>query len=404
MLSSARATPRRLSLALALLATAACGASDDGDTVDEVVVETRGDTTFVTNPATAPRVDTVPEVNTVWRSDELANPSVLTRAGDWLVVGDRTRIHLVSIDGTAHTVGSAGEGPGEFGWIAQMAVRNDTLFVLDGRLLRHSMFDLDGTFLGDHAVTWPTPHVNPPRNGDAMALRADSLVRIASENVMTTRAQRDALLVQPLEGGEARLVAEWDATEWMQATSGVLAPPVLFGPSGHSALAADGRYALGDGLDYCISVHGVGTPEVTRVCREWRRSEVGPGIRSASGADLPADVEPQTRDFVAAIIDEQEVGELHPSYDDLTFGSDGALWVRTVGPEVPDIHPMLRRYQPEPVITHFTWDRFERDGRLTRTVVLPTGFSPRVFDSDGVWGFRTLDTGEVVLAHALVPG
>ncbi len=42
---------------------------------------------------------------------------------------------------------------------------------------------------------------------------------------------------------------------------------------------------------------------------------------------------------LAAVYAEQTIPDSYPYFDALEFGDDGALWVRIIRSDVPDIHP-----------------------------------------------------------------
>jgi hypothetical protein len=89
-----------------------------------------------------------------------------------------------------------------------------------------------------------------------------------------------------------------------------------------------------------------------------------------------------------------------PSYDNIVFGEDGRLWIRALGADAPDVHPALYAFTDVELSSHRRWEALDADGHPAGAVLLPRSFNPALFGTDEVWGFRTLETREVVLARA----
>jgi hypothetical protein len=159
-------------------------------------------------------------------------------------------------------------------------------------------------------------------------------------------------------------------------------------------------FAEGDGLDYCIDVERLNQTGVMRICREWNRLPVGPGVRNADVDDLPeeADVPERMVSMLGPVFREQEIEDEWPSFDRLLIGIDGRIWVRTIGAEQPDVHPWIISYAPSLQPTHRSWDVFDTDGKLVQTLELPHTFTPRLPTDSVVYGFGELETGEIVIA------
>lgn len=67
--------------------------------------------------------------------------------------GSEQEIKMLSFEGELlRVIGQQGKGPGEFRAISDIVVKNDSIFVLDSRLQRLSVYHLDGNHLYDHSV------------------------------------------------------------------------------------------------------------------------------------------------------------------------------------------------------------------------------------------------------------
>ncbi len=388
-----------LPLALAV-GSFGCGSTDgDGNAVKR---ERRGDTLFLHVGADAtPPLVRVDSVEVLWQSDSLENPVAIARADDRLFVADRHRLHIVTAGGEYRsTTGRAGEGPGEFGCILAVGARGDTVVTLDPCLDRHSLFDLDGTLLTTYRTETPLPYVNPLREGQQLRFAGTGLLFLARENVSIRRPMRIALVWRSLEGDSVRFIREWDDVSWRMLGQ-LLSHRSFFPGRGLAASGPSSRYAFGDGLEYCVTLAAVDAAKVHRLCRAWDRVPVGPETRDPNLDDLPEDasLRPGFADMLREALAELEMPDRRPSYDRLLFGSDGRLWVRTIGPETPDVHPWVLGRVPSLQPSHRSWDVYAIDDGLIRTVELPGAFEPRIAGPDEVIGFYELATGEIVIGR-----
>jgi hypothetical protein len=393
---------RELRCLFVVLLFAACGACESRAPEGSVLREERGDTLVLDWLADPPvlRADTV---QTLWRSPALENPSSMIRLHDRLVIADRTKVHVLRVTGElVLTVGRPGEGPGEFRSVSAVGTIDDTILAFDVRLQRLSYHTSNGTFLFTRRLQ-PIPTFGNWRRGGAPLRFFDGgFLYVAEENVHVTRPTRAALVWRAVGSDSSRVIRTWDDVEWQELGGMVIAHKELFPPRALAAVGRDGRYAHGTGLEYCVDVETVGSEKVTRVCRDWQRVPVTRQVRDPDIAGLAEryDFSRQQRAIFEALIGEQEISDLRPSYDDLMFDDSGRLWVRTVTPEGRDVHPQLAFLVPDLAPAYRYWDVFDADGRLLWTVRLPSRFDPRVTDDEIVYGFCELSSGEIVIAKA----
>lgn len=391
-----RRVVRSVGVLTAALAFPTACASDAGAPLRHEVV-TAGDTTIVTNEGTPPvtRPDTVV---IVWQSPELEAPRSLVRAGDRLVVGDWTQVHVVPLDGSPpRSLGREGEGPGEFRQVASVAVAGDTIVAYDARLMRLTRMAMDGTLRGVRRVTPREPFVNGGLDATPMVPYADGVLWTRTERVMTTRPPQRAVILHDVAADSDHVVWSGDGEARRRFPSGFFGPARVWGPNAILAIARDGGVAHGDGIEYRVDVVRPDAPSVLSVRREWRRAEVADDVRDA---DLASVADDRERELLEEMMREQEIPELLPSYDALRFGVDGTLWVRTMGEADGRVHPVVARVEPERAPAVRRWDVFDPDGTLLRTVELSARFEPWALDVDRIDGILELESGERVIAEA----
>lgn len=386
----------RIATAVVLGLAACVNGSDSGELRSETTEA--GDTITVTTRG-EPVPTRIDIVEVVWQSPELENPRALIAMGDKLVIADPRRLHILSTDGEhVQVVGRRGEGPGEFGWITGLSnIGRDTVAALDAGNQRVSYFTILGEYLESVRITAAAPWVNA--EGPAFAMLDGGAAVLWSELVHTDRPTRTALVWHDLSADTATVLATWNGEQYVDY-GGMFAPARLFGPRVIAALAADGRLAVGDGVEFCVRFHTWRENTILKACRDRQRVPVGSGIRNP---DLSVVEDERRAEALRAIFREQETGELMPSFDRLLFGPEGQLWVRTIGAESADVHPYLRVDMPEREPEYRTWDVFDENGNLTGAVDLPSKFSPQAATAGRIFGFLELASGEVVIGAVAVP-
>lgn len=388
----------RLGVLIAVLSAVppACGSAPaDGDELRSEVSRV-GDTTIVVNHGepTHTRGD---NVRVVWRSPELIYPHTLLLLEDRLIVGDEKRIHILSLEGELlRTVGREGHGPREFEYVAELAqFGTDTLAVHDAENQRISFFTPNGDFLGVARYEPLLPYGNPV-NGylPATAVRRglvrlrDGVLSFWRERIPWTRPTRTALVWHDIRADTAVALESWEGERWFRAGGRWAATTEVFPPFVIAALSPDGHLAVGDGIEYCVTMHVVMQRAFRRVCRDRAPAPVGEGIRHP-------DVSRSAR--LAALVREQRIPEHLPHFDRLLFDDAGRLWVRTLGEEMSNLRPdpaldavgLRPRYR--------TWDVFDETGRLVKTVEIPSHFEPQVIQAREMYGFVELPMGEVAV-------
>lgn len=357
-----------------------------------------GDTVVLTSTG-IPEVVRVDSARVLWQSTDLENPRSMVAFGDRLLIGDPTRVHLLSrAGGEVRSVGREGEGPGEFRSISAVGtLGEDTVVIFDSRLFRLSYLSPEGEYLGSSRVPPTVPFVNPPRDGAPLVAYESGFLWTRSENVNLSRPVKVALIWQGVASDTTTVLEVWDDIQWTNVGQ-FIAPAQLFPSRALAAVERGGRVAVGNGPEYCITIRPAGSERPRRICRDHGRARVGRGIRSPDLELLEGERE---RELLQAVLKVQEIGEMLPSFDALRFGDDGRLWVRTLGEELAEVHPFIIGRMPELGPSHRSWDVFDREGRLIRTVELPTLFDPRIMMEDRIYGFVELPTGEIAIGEVV---
>jgi len=393
---------------MAAIVLAACA---DSSTVELGPVRSEvtqaGDTTIVTSYGEPTRVRSG-QIEVIWQSLELEDPEALLYLDDRLIVADRRRLHVLRDRGrSVRSVGREGEGPGEFGFIFSIGrLGGDTVAVLDERNQRLAFFTSEGDYLGAARTTPPAPYINPlnskqrggparglvPLDGGVLSLWRDGVFADGK------RQTRTALVWSDPAAGTTTVLRTWDGAWWLRE-SGFVTPVQLFGPRVISALARDGRVAIGYGTDYCIVIRAAAEAEVKKVCRSRAPAAVGDGIRRP---DLSRVEDPRRRQALEVLVQRQDVGQHLPHFDRMMFDEEGRLWVRTIGAEFSDVSPYLRRDAPELQPEDRDWDVFDRDGHLLATVEIPSNFEPQAATFEEIFGFVELPSGEIAIGASAI--
>lgn len=382
---------------LALLASA-CGGEP---ALDQIRSDTSrsGDTLIVTTRGEGSRVR-IDDVQVIWQSPELERPQVMLAVAGRLIVADPTRVHFLSEAGDqVRTAGREGSGPGEFRSITALGTAGrDTIVVHDPMLQRMSFLTVDGDHVGEVRVTPTVPFVNPVA-GSRLVVIGKGALSFWEENIQGERPTRMAFVWRDLEADTISVIETWNGARWTRLGDLVVHDP-LFGPQAIAAMSSDGAVAAGNGVDYCIAVRPLGASALRRICRSRRPVPVGAGIRRPDLSRVDSD---NRREALAAIVRRQRVAEQLPSFDRLLFDDGGRLWVRTVGPELADVHPYFRRYIQDLLPAYRMWDVFDETGRFVRTVELPSTFTPQAITARRIYGFAELESGEIAIGAAEAP-
>jgi hypothetical protein len=395
-------------LVLSAVLLAACGSGATGSL--EVHREMAGDTVVLTAVGAPDTVDVTPTV--LWRSDEIERPTSMALAtlpdGPRLLIGDGNYVHILALAGEgvvdAMTVGREGGGPGEYRAVGAVgAFPPDTLAVWDVGSMRLTLLDPAGELLATRSL--PASGDYRPRFRGAGLRRYDgNLLDVTAAPLAVGEQTPMALVLRPSSGDTATVLEEWPGREIQAFESGgqmMIGSTRLFGDGTRAGVGPGGWVARGDGEAYCVTVFRVDAAESPRrLCRARERTPVGDGIRHPDWSQIE---NPGQRDVIKALSGAMDVGDLMPSYDRLVWSEDGDLWVRTMGPEVAEVHPYLLAFQAVDGPAYRLWDVFDPAEGKVQTVRIPAELDAQVMDGSTVYGFYELPTGEITVGRATIP-
>jgi len=291
------------------------------------------------------------------------------------------------------SVGREGEGPGEFGALGGLELARDSLYVFDWRLVRASVFDLDGVFARSYPVR--IPGIAFP---NAVGLLDDGgwvvLSGFAFSPQDIAALVRDTSLLVHLhaDGLAADTVGRFPTVEFFVYGDGSLTTAVsrAFGRS--LAYAAGGaRLYLGDTERYQIAGYApAGTLESILRRQVAARSVTRADIEAYKEVDRRRLVDAQYRQQMERLLAEMPYPDAMPAFGALQTDAEENLWVS--------------EYQM-PGADSARWSVYAPDGAPMATVTVPAEFQITQIGSDFVCGRWQDDVGvEHVRVYRLVKG
>lgn len=295
------------------------------------------------------------------------------------------------------SVGSEGEGPGEFRSLARLAVSGDTIHAFDPSARRVSVFLADGTLVRTFTLERPRERAFPSYVGrlpdGSIAARATDFSD-GLEGGETQVVRRPALFfVHGPDGAPRDSLASFPGQRRLVRRSGnaIQIRTLPFEPRPVAA-AGGGRVYLGDGRTHRIDVRsGDGRllrslrvdREPAPVTEELREAYVQRQLQEAEDAE--------ERRSLRRTYADMPFGERVPAYTDLLVDEVGNLWVE---------EPML------PGDSARTWTVFDSTGALLGPVAMPPRFSLMAAGEDWVLGRRENELGveRVELLPLVKPG
>lgn len=381
-----------LALALAPLAAGACGEEEPDpvvvrDSAGVEVVESR-------DPAWEPgggwRVAPTPLLSIgADDGDEGGEGQRLFRVGDALRLpdgrflvedGGSSEVRVFGPDGALlHAIGGEGEGPGELGRLAGVAVSGDSLFALDSGRGRISLFDLSGAFRLSFRLDPTGDPVRPLRMYGLLGRFSDGSFLLAPRFYPGDMRDRPTLywdsvphLVYGPRGAVRDTIGPFGGLEIFATREFSTTPPFA-----HHAVAAlrEDRFVVGRSFAWRLEVYG----PTGRLLRVVRRTEAPPPVTSDAARRVleerlqrieDEEARRRARDGYEAL----ELPERMPAYAGLAIDRQGGLWVR--------------EYRPPWGAGPEAWSVFSPEGRWLGTVDLPDGFRATDIGPDWILGVR----------------
>jgi hypothetical protein len=379
--------------ALATAALAACATGADG--VADVVTRDSAGVRIVEIPSAIDlpmwTIDTNPVVRVGDRPGDPAHELFRVRSAVQLddgriVVGSQGSYDVRIFDANGNhlrTFGRQGSGPGEFQWLGNLLVDNDTIFTFDWQLQRATAFTFEGEVLG-------TTHVPFTRGGAAG--RVDGFwVATSFLGGMPRRPvgiHRDTAAIEVVHSSGVRDTLGWGvAVEWFShGDDGV--PVVLpFGLRTYVAVAngrvnvADNdrlevrRYSSGGVLEQVVRVARA-APPVTDADWAW--------ARATYLADFPDERKAQFAQRWEGVPRQERLAMVRG----LAGAVDGDNWMREFSTDS----------------TRSIWWIIAPDGQPVAHVEVPMGYGLMQVSRERVVALRLTDEGAVVSVNRVVAG
>lgn len=279
------------------------------------------------------------------------------------------------------TFGRQGDGPGEFQEPSHMTFLGDTVVVFDWQARRLTYFSSDGTVRGTALAELPTTF-------------AGGIARLDDSTVVLEAVAGHRMPPDPEKDGKSwllRLAFDGRVLDTLLVTLGrdmvpyrtetfltVITAPFPRGP--RWGVAPDGRIAYGRGEHYEIGVYEyrpAATDSIGQLTTLIRSTQ---SPRTVTDADIAAyrnrwlgreDLTPESRRRYEDILGTVTYPTTWPAFDALRFDESGRLWTRR---------------PPREADTLVSWDVFDTDGRLVRTVVMPKDLTVHAITADAVYG------------------
>jgi hypothetical protein len=290
-------------------------------------------------------------------------------------------------------VGRQGGGPGEFGLLFDLDIRDDTVFAWDRGNVRIATVSAEGEIL--HEQRLDLVGGLPIADYNMVGLLGDTVVVLSRYGAPmlppgpTGVVWEDFPVLLYHRDGEFLDTIAYGGQEYWRVPDGIQPPP-LFRPRPSNATGG-GRLFTGSGESWSIEVYTVSGPDgVFRLDRELEPlddAEVAATfdhlVDETVGAGAPAWLRNEYRSTLEDLV----LPDRKPAYGALVADDLGYLWACEFR--------QLREYaRPGPR----TWTVFDPDGRWVTDLVLP-GIDVYQIGEDFVLGWRLgeMDVEEVVL-------
>ncbi len=272
-----------------------------------------------------------------------------------LILDRQSDLSLLRRGDTTVRVGRTGDGPGEFRFIADVAMSDSgDILAFDVRHFRIEQFKRSGKFVRSIAVI-PDASLSDLR----MSKSALIFLRIDGADSINADVSARVSWLSVANGMPSR---EYTVKANAQTRKGTdLRPlPRPFAPAVIWDADASGNIAIGFGADPTVRMYDSTSRQMGTIVMNWRpqsisRAEhdsVADALRNPGGRPSPSSA--YNAQAEAAI---EQMPRLHPLADKLLLGADGMIWIRHAGS----------------VRDSTVWTRFTPDGRRSAELRIASG-------------------------------
>jgi hypothetical protein len=368
--------------ALLGLAALACG---EGGASDLVTVRDSAGIRIITNTARPEGVASAVEDLSIGVVEGDENymfagvEAVAVGPGDtiYVVDGDAKQIKVYTPAGThIRSFGREGEGPGEFLDPSLATFFGDTLVVFDRRARRLTYFGSDGTVFGMARTELPSIFVGGIDRLDDSTLVVQADMPGAGDGGQTwlLRVAFDGRVLDTL------LVTDRRSYMTYRIETFIALVPLPFPRAPRWDVASDGRIAYGRGDGYQIGVYEYPPSNTDSIGHLRTLIRHADPPRTVTDEDVEAYRQsvigdenltlPRRRGYEEAL-GTMTYPTTWPAFDRLRFDALGRLWVRRPPREADSL---------------VSWDVFDADGRLVRTVAVPKALMVHAITGDAIYG------------------
>ena len=293
------------------------------------------------------------------------------------------RIQVFNPDGGhAATLGSPGEGPGEFGpALAGVFVSDTHVRAPDLTNQRVNLFTLDGE--PDGSISFLLTGGVPVRWDETASGDLAAQLRGMAVEGMAELAAGDPVIT--IRGGDAEPDTVGFLPKGQSLDFGGGQPRIrLFEPEPIWDVDETGRFASAMNSDYRIELR-TGRTLDRIITRPFTRRDVTEGEKAkildmVRELMLAQGVPPQA---LPQVLDAMEFAEHYPAFAQLLLGPSGTLWVQRIQTAGQVEDPA--EFDPQD-LGSADWDVFDAEGRYLGMVTMPTRFQPVRLVGDVLYG------------------
>ena len=393
----------RYRLLLLAIAAGACDSmssakpGSEGEVRDSAGVTIVRHAATIADPVTSWRADvsTTVDASTAGADGEFGYVADVALAGDTLYVLD-VFARSVSVFGPegalARRIGGPGDGPGELSrFTTSLLLADDTLTVADWGHGRLHHFRPDGSFLGatlfegGGARSWW-------RRAPGGEVYARNLTRYVDDE--SAWRGRDVLVRAARDGSAADTVFRFTYPESDLGGPGRPSLPLVVNAPTWAVLG-DGTIVWTTLSTARVYLHGSGGAGPERIIEsgDWRRRP--PSLEDQSTLLQLMGDRLVSLGGSRSIVDQlgAQQPELLPAITSVRAGPDGTIWVQRMG-SVEAVHPMmLNTPDPPDAWGGPLWDVFDPEGRRVASMDLGPRFRPTRIEADRIVGVRRDELG-----------